>query len=130
MPGCGRGSKSGFDSLEACFGEYTERVPAIETGLSSDPPMNWNVNDVGKRAIVSFSDAHSPGTIGRELTVLDAQPDYPSIKSALYENRVLETVEFHPEHGKYHLNGHRKCGTRFTPEETPVDRRCPVCPSP
>lgn len=121
------GSKSGFDSLEECFGEHTDRVPAIETGLSSDPAMNWPVSDIGNRAIVSFSDAHSPGTMGRELTIFDAGPDYDSVRSALFENRVIETVEFHPEHGKYHLNGHRKCGVKLTPEETPPDGRCNVC---
>ena len=124
------GSKSGFDSLEECFGEHTERVPAIETGLSSDPAMNWAVSDIGDRAIVSFSDAHSAGTMGRELTVLDAEPEYESVRSALFENRVIETVEFHPEHGKYHLNGHRKCGVKLTPEQTPQDGRCTVCGRP
>ena len=121
------GSKSGFDSLEECFGDMSQHVPAIETGLSSDPAMNWAVPDVAGRAIVSFSDAHSPGTMGREVTVLDAGLDYATIRSALFENRVVETVEFHPEHGKYHLNGHRKCLIRLTPEETPPDGRCPVC---
>ncbi len=124
------GSKSGFDSLEECFGEFTDRVPAIETGLSSNPQMNWAVSDIGERSIVSFSDAHSPGTMGRELTVLDAAPDYESVRTALFENRVVETIEFHPEHGKYHLNGHRKCGVRLEPGETPADGRCSVCNRP
>lgn len=124
------GSKSGFDSLEECFGEHTDRVPAIETGLSSNPQMNWSVSDVGARAIVSFSDAHSPPTMGRELTVLDAELDYESVRSALFENRVVETIEFHPEHGKYHMNGHRKCGVKLAPEETPPDGRCLVCGRP
>lgn len=124
------GSKSGFDTLEECFGEHTARVPAIETGLSSNPQMNWSVGDIGERAIVSFSDAHSPSTMGRELTVLDAKPGYDSVRSALFENRVVETIEFHPEHGKYHLNGHRKCGVKLRSEETPADGRCPVCKRP
>lgn len=124
------GSKSGFDSLEECFGEFTSRVPAVETGLSSNPHMNWSVSDIGDRAIVSFSDAHSPGSMGRELTVLDAIPGYESIRSALFKNRVVETIEFHPEHGKYHLNGHRKCGVRLSYEETPPDGRCPACNRP
>ncbi len=124
------GSKSGFDSLEECFGEHTSRVPAVETGLSSNPHMNWSVSDIGDRAIVSFSDAHSPASMGRELTVLDAEPDYESVRSALFENRVVETIEFHPEHGKYHMNGHRKCDVRLSPEETPPDGRCPVCGRP
>lgn len=124
------GSKSGFDSLSECFGEFTSLVPAIETGLSSDPAMNWGVEDIGTRAIVSFSDAHSPGTIGRELTVFDAEPEYDSIRSALFDNRVVETIEFHPEHGKYHLNGHRKCGVRLTSDQTPENKRCPECARP
>ncbi len=124
------GSKSGFDSLEECFGEHTQRIPAIETGLSSDPYMNWSVSDIGSRAIVSFSDAHSPATMGRELTVFDADTNYESVRSALFENRVIETIEFHPEHGKYHLNGHRKCGVKLSPEETPTDGRCEVCNRP
>ena len=84
--------------------------------LSSDPYMNWSVSDIGSRAIVSFSDAHSPATMGRELTVFDADANYESVRSALFENRVIETIEFHPEHGKYHLNGHRKCGVKVSPE--------------
>jgi DNA helicase-2/ATP-dependent DNA helicase PcrA len=124
------GSKSGFDRLQDCFGEHTDRVPAIETGLSSDPFMNWGVSDIGDRAIVSFSDAHSAATIGRELTVLDATASYESVRYALFENRVLETIEFHPEHGKYHLDGHRKCRVRLAPSETPADGRCPVCRKP
>lgn len=124
------GSKSGFDSLEECFGEHAKRVPAIETGLSSNPEMNWSVSDIGKRSIVSFSDAHSPATMGRELTVLDAEPSYESVRSALFENRVVETVEFHPEHGKYHMNGHRKCGVKLEPAETPSDGKCRGCGRP
>ncbi len=124
------GSKSGFDSLEECFGEHTNRVPAVETGLSSNPHMNWAVSDISNRAIVSFSDAHSPATMGRELTVLDAESDYESVRSALFENRVVETIEFHPEHGKYHMNGHRKCDVKLSSEETPPDGRCPVCHRP
>jgi DNA helicase-2/ATP-dependent DNA helicase PcrA len=92
--------------------------------------MNWAVSDIGDRAIVSFSDAHSTPTMGRELTILDAELNFESVRSALFENSVLETVEFHPEHGKYHLNGHRKCDVRLEPEETPPDGRCPVCNRP
>ncbi len=92
--------------------------------------MNWGVSDVGDRAVVSFSDAHSAPTMGRELTILEAELDYDSVTSALFENRVLETVEFHPEHGKYHENGHRKCGVQLTPAQTPSDGRCLVCNRP
>ncbi len=124
------GSKSGFDSLEESFGDLAHLVPAIETGLSSTPEMNWTVPDIGDRALVSFSDAHSPATMGRELTVFEAEPKYESIASALFENRVVETIEFHPEHGKYHSNGHRNCDIRLSPEETPADGRCKACGRP
>ncbi|MEX0763124.1 MAG: endonuclease Q family protein [Dehalococcoidia bacterium] len=122
------GSKSGFDSLEECFGDVSDRIKAVETGLSSDPPMNWRVPDVDRMSIVSFSDAHSAPKMGRELTVLDAEFSYSSVASALEGNGVLETIEFHPEHGKYHFDGHRKCDVRMTPAESAaVKYRCPVC---
>jgi uncharacterized protein (TIGR00375 family) len=122
------GSRSGFDSLEECLGEDADRIHAIETGLSSDPAMNWGVPAIGSRSIVSFSDAHSPGTMGRELTVLESEPTYRGIVSAIRAGRVVETIEFHPEHGKYHLDGHRKCGVRMTPSESEtLGGRCPVC---
>ncbi len=122
------GSKSGFDSMEECFGDLAPRISAIETGLSSDPAMNWRVADVDGRAIVSFSDAHSPPAIGREATVLDCAPDFPSIAAAIKGGRIVETLEFHPEHGKYHLDGHRKCGVRMAPSESAaIKGRCPKC---
>lgn len=122
------GSKSGFDSVEECFGTAAKQIRAIETGLSSDPVMNWRVSDLDGRTIVSFSDAHSPGNLGRELTVLDAEVDYRSIRSALVDSHVLETVEFFPEHGKYHLDGHSKCGMRLLPSQSAAgDGRCSKC---
>ena len=125
------GSKSGFDSAEECFGDVAHRIPAIETGLSSDPAMNWRVPDVDSRSIVSFSDAHSPRNMGRELTVFRAQPSFPSLTAAVRNEDIIETVEFHPGHGKYHLDGHRKCGVRFEPgDEGPPNSICPVCGKP
>jgi uncharacterized protein (TIGR00375 family) len=122
------GSKSGFDTVEECFGAAARHIHAVETGLSSDPAMNWRVSDLDGRAILSFSDAHSAPSLGRELTVLDANVDYASIRSALMDGRVLETVEFFPEHGKYHLDGHSKCGVRLLPSESAAsDGRCSQC---
>ena len=122
------GSKSGFDSIEECFGGLAQRVFAIETGLSSDPAMNWRIADVDSRAIVSFSDAHSTQAMGREATVLDCEPDFPAIMAAIAGGRIVETMEFHPGHGKYHLDGHRKCGVRMSPQEsTSAGGRCPKC---
>lgn len=124
------GSKSGFDSMAECFGDLSDQVPAIETGLSSDPAMNWGFGDLNGRAIVSFSDAHSAATIGREVTVLDASPTFRSIANAIRRQHVIETIEFYPESGKYHLDGHRKCSVRYEPEATPRNGRCPRCGRP
>ena len=122
------GSKSGFDSIEECFGDLSGRVRAVETGLSSDPAMNWRVPDLDSRSIVSFSDAHSPGALGREFTVIEADLTYDAITEAIQsDGGIVETIEFFPENGKYHLNGHRKCGIRLEPNETPDDGRCPTC---
>ena len=125
------GSKSGFDSLEECFGDVASEIRAIETGLSSDPAMNWRVSELEGRAILSFSDAHSAANLGRELTVFEAEPTYPALRAAIESGDVLETLEFHPEHGKYHYDGHRKCGVRFSPGETPqTGGTCPRCGRP
>ncbi|MCH8103460.1 MAG: DNA helicase UvrD [Chloroflexi bacterium] len=125
------GSKSGFDSLEECFGDLSGRIRAIETGLSSDPAMNWRVPDLDSRSIVSFSDAHSPASLGREFTVIQSDLDYDAVTDAIQIcGGIVETVEFFPENGKYHLNGHRKCGIRLEPHETPEDGRCPACSRP
>ena len=126
------GSVSGFDSLEECFGEAAPLIRAVETGLSSDPAMNWNVPEMKNRAILSFSDAHSLPNLGREFTVFWGAPAYEVLKQAVEENDVAYTVEFYPEEGKYHYNGHRKCGVRQSPGETAAqaDGRCPVCRRP
>lgn len=124
------GSKSGFDSIEECFGEMSEYVYAIETGLSSDPPMNWRVSNLNRIAIISNSDAHSPQNIGREATVFDWDfSDYNALYQSLKENKhISHTIEFFPEEGKYHMDGHRACGVRFTPKETAAHKKiCPSC---
>lgn len=119
------GSKSGFDSLDECFGDMAGHVHAIETGLSSDPAMNWRVPGLDGRTLVSFSDAHSAQRLGRELTVFAGEPGYDTLLDGLRKDRVEWTAEFYPEEGKYHHDGHRKCGVNLPPEAH--DGRCPVC---
>jgi DNA helicase-2/ATP-dependent DNA helicase PcrA len=123
------GSKSGFDSLGDCFGDLSQHVFAAETGLSSDPPMNWRVRELDRLTLVSNSDAHSPGKLGREANVLDIELGYGPLLEALRTRRGWwGTVEFFPEEGKYHLDGHRKCAVRLEPEQTrQFGGRCPVC---
>ena len=123
------GSKSGFDSIDDCYGDLAGHVFAVETGLSSDPPMNWRISGLDRFRLVSNSDAHSPPKIGREATTYDTTLDYFAMLEALKTGRgFVGTVEFFPEEGKYHMDGHRKCGIRFTPEETKAhEGRCPVC---
>jgi len=125
------GTKSGFDSLEECFLDMTPQIHAIESGLSSDPAMIWPIAELSDKTIVSFSDAHSPAKLGRELTVFQGELSYQGFVDALANQRVEFTVEFYPEEGKYHYSGHRKCGVRQTPEETRSQgNRCPVCGRP
>jgi uncharacterized protein (TIGR00375 family) len=125
------GSKSGFDGLEEAFQDMTPQVHAVETGLSSDPAMNWDVPDLAGRTIVSFSDAHSLPKLGRELTFFRGEASCPGLRRSLAGDGVAFTVEFYPEEGKYHYSGHRRCGVRQAPEETLREgRRCPVCRRP
>lgn len=124
------GSKSGYDSLEACFGDLSGEITAIETGLSSDPPMNWRISALDRYALISNSDAHSPKNLGREVNEFDLTPGYNSIFESLTPGHpgFLGTMEFFPEHGKYHLDGHRKCNLRLSPGETrELGGRCPEC---
>ena len=126
------GSKSGFDAVRDCYADLADHIFAVETGLSSDPPMNWACSSLDGYRLVSNSDAHSPPMLGREATVFDTEMDYFSIAAALRTGQGLAgTVEFFPEEGKYHLDGHRKCGVRFEPEQTrELDIICPQCGKP
>lgn len=122
------GSKSGFDSLEECFGELAPAIPALETGLSSDPAMNWRVPDADGRSIVSFSDAHSLRNLGREVTAFQGPLTFDGFAAALGEERIAYTVEYYPEEGKYHATGHRACNVRYLPADTKAwGTSCPVC---
>lgn len=127
------GSRSGFDSLQEAYGDDTPKITAIETGLSSDPQMNWNIPELQSRAITSHSDAHSPQKLGREATVINSELDYKNIFEALTTNdkRLVGTIEFYPQEGKYHFDGHRACRVRLSPEESARLRGiCPVCGKP
>ncbi|MEE1941241.1 endonuclease Q family protein [Streptomyces sp. TRM 70361] len=123
------GSKSGFDSVAECYGDLTEHVFALETGLSSDPEMNWRVSALDRFRLVSHSDAHSAPALGRNATVFDTDLDYFALRRALATGEgYAGTVDLYPEEGKYHLDGHRACGVRLTPAETrELGGRCPVC---
>lgn len=136
------GSKGGYDRIADCFGEYSKYIFAIETGLSSDPSMNWRINELETRSIVSFSDAHSLEKMGREATVLKKKDGsavkqneitYNNIMNGLVRGRektfeIGYTIEFYPEEGKYHYTGHRNCGVVQTPQETAKNGAiCPVC---
>src|ERR1700727_929588 len=123
------GSKSGFDAVRDCYADLAEHIFAAETGLSSDPAMNWTCSSLDGYRLVSNSDAHSPPMLGREATVFDTEMDYFAMASALKTGRGLDgTLEFIPEQGKYHLDGHRKCGVRLEPGATRArDGICPEC---
>jgi uncharacterized protein (TIGR00375 family) len=132
------GAKSGFDSIGECYGSLVSRIPAVETGLSSDPPMNWALSSLDGFSIISNSDAHSPDKLGREATIFDMEFSFHSLCAAM-RGGVLATIEFFPEEGKYHYDGHRKCGICLGPEETAAKKDkmtangeipCPVCGKP
>ncbi|MBU1195609.1 MAG: UvrD-helicase domain-containing protein [Proteobacteria bacterium] len=128
------GSKSGFDSLEACFGELTKHIFAVETGLSSDPPMNWRVADLDHVSLISNSDAHSPGYLGRNATVFNTDPGFENIRTALKTRNpetYLGTLDMYPDQGKYHYDGHRNCGISLNPSQTlEIKGLCPECGKP
>ncbi len=127
------GSVSGFDSIDECFGENQKYIKAVETGLSSDPAMNWRIEELTQRNIVSFGDAHSPAKLGREATVLEMEYlNFKNLREALFtrnhHNKILYTIEFYPEEGKYHFTGHRNCNVVYSPNETKKRGLiCPVC---
>ncbi len=125
------GSESGFDSVEECFGDKSKLVHAVETGLSSDPAMNWRLSKLDKYALVSFSDLHSywPWRMGREATVFDINLTYKDLINAIRTKQgFVQTLEFWPEEGKYHYSGHRNCGVSFSPKEVlNLKEICPKC---
>ncbi len=128
------GSNSGFDSIEECFGDDSKYIYSIETGLSSDPDMNWRLSRLDRITLVSNSDAHSPSRIGREANVFDCPMDYREIVRIIKEKdreRFLYTIEFFPEEGKYHFDGHRGCGVVLSPKESlKMGNLCPECGRP
>jgi uncharacterized protein (TIGR00375 family) len=128
------GSKSGFDSIEECFEEYAKDIYALETGLSSDPAMNWQWSKLDRFSLISNSDSHSPQKIGREANVFDTEMSYKAILEALKKKdkkKFLSTIEFFPEEGKYHYDGHRACDVRLSPGETKKNKNiCPKCKKP
>jgi len=125
------GSNSGFDAIEECFGDLQDRFFAVETGLSSDPAMNWRLSVLDDYALVSNSDAHSPSRLGREANVFRDDLNYEGLVAVLKARdpvRFLYTIEFYPEEGKYHFDGHRKCTVRLSPREARFNNNlCPVC---
>jgi len=129
------GSMSGFNSLEEAYGPYAKNIYAVETGLSSNPAMNWRIKELDNRSIVSFSDAHSGPKLGREATVFDVKKlSYDAIYHAIKQDgsgKIAYTIEFYPEEGKYHWSGHRACNIRWGPRE--IEKKgtvCPVCGKP
>src|SRR3990167_1443698 len=139
------GSKSGFNSLQECFGDMSKYIYGIETGLSSDPIMNWQIKELENRSILSFSDAHSGPKLGREATVFvnnsefrikNSEFTYQDINDAIKQNprgklKIGYTIEFFPEEGKYHWSGHRACGIKYNPQEVKEKGVvCPVCRQP
>jgi len=128
------GSKSGFDSIEECFEEYSKYIFAGETGLSSNPEMNWRLSALDRITLISNSDSHSVQKIGREANVFDAELSYPAIIEAIKEKdpqKFLYTIEFFPQEGKYHYDGHRLCGISLSPQESKkYNNLCPNCGKP
>ncbi len=123
------GAFSGFDTVEECFEDLTPQIHAMETGLSSDPPMNWRISALDKYHLISNSDAHSPAKLGREANLLDIEMSYDGLYGAIQEGKGLAgTLEFFPEEGKYHYDGHRKCHLCLSPlEAEKYQGKCPVC---
>jgi len=122
------GSKSGYDFFGECFGEYSDRIYAVETGLSSEPSMNWRIPELDKKTIVSFSDLHSLPRLGREVTLFDGEFSYDGLVDALRNEKIIGTIEFFPEEGKYHYSGHRNCNVVYDEKQSvELGMICPVC---
>ncbi|MFH0771151.1 MAG: endonuclease Q family protein [Candidatus Omnitrophota bacterium] len=125
------GSNSGFDSVEECFKEEAKNIHCLETGLSSDPAMNWRLSKLDAYTLISNSDAHSPRKIGREANIFSGKLSYKDIIGALKfkgRKKFLRTIEFFPEEGKYHYDGHRNCNARLKPKDAIKNKNlCPVC---
>lgn len=125
------GSNSGYDKFTDCFGEFSNEVFAVETGLSSEPAMNWRISDLDNKSIVSFSDLHSLPRLGREVTIIGGNPGYENLRKSLQTQNVIGTIEFFPEEGKYHYSGHRNCNIVYGPEDLKAKGPiCPVCKRP
>jgi uncharacterized protein (TIGR00375 family) len=128
------GSMGGFDSMQDAFGGLTKHIFAVETGLSSDPPMNWRLKGLDDFILISNSDAHSPSKLGREANIFDTDFSYDGIYKALSDKDdkgLVSTLEFFPEEGKYHFDGHRSCQVRWPPKETIKHKGiCSVCGKP
>jgi DNA helicase-2/ATP-dependent DNA helicase PcrA len=130
------GARSGFDSIGECYRDLASHIHAIETGLSSNPPMNWALSSLDRFAVLSNSDAHSPNKLGREATIFGMDPSYPALAAALeapgaVSGDILGTIEFFPQEGKYHYDGHRNCGVSLNPEESAAAAgSCPICGRP
>ena len=124
------GSQSGFNSLKEAFGEQADKIYAIETGMSSDPSMNWRIAELHGKTILSFSDLHSfwPWRIGREATIFNSINSYQDIISQIRENKIYATIEVDPAYGKYHYDGHRLCKFSCSPRQSKeIENKCPVC---
>lgn len=122
------GSNSGYNFLEECFEELSDQILAVETGLSSDPAMNWRVANLDKKAIISCSDAHSLPNLAREVTIFKGQPSFNELRNDLKTQNIVGTIEFFPEEGMYHFSGHRNCNIVRGPEEIKKEGEiCPVC---
>lgn len=122
------GSESGYDKFEDCFGQFSDEIFAVETGLSSEPAMNWRVSQLDSKSIVSFSDAHSLPRLGREVTIFSGHPSFKELRNALQSQNIIGTIEFFPEEGKYHYSGHRNCGIVYDSKQLKEKGEiCPVC---
>lgn len=122
------GSNSGYDSLKECFGDFSDQIYGVETGLSSEPAMNWRISELDDKSIVSFSDLHSLPRLGREVTMFGGSCSFEGLSKAMQTQNIIGTIEFFPEEGKYHYSGHRNCGVVLDPEGLKKNGEiCPKC---